>query len=510
MPGNTTGSSKESRALQSKASDDPVYYSFYTAKSLTKEFRTRKKKKPGKRSTFVMPSTFSSASNSNTSSQPNHTFIQKAAEQQTEQPAVQPSAIPNVHPMEDIGGSESEWTHQKDLDLIEFWGKFHSHIRDVLAHTLSKEQPFATVHANTDGCFVDFIMGIMEVYLSSNMCKSTANQLLRLIECYFSKILNTRLSLNINTLLKKVKDVSKEFEKVHYCNEHGVCDIGSTTCTQCNKDCTSNMFWARSIQKSVCSMVDNIGLTTFKSVLVNPSTDGFINDSVDGVEYERITKDWKSSEDLCLTLVAAADLGSTSKSSSKSMTTLIGNFAEIALDIRFSYPLTLLMAYCSQKIPLNYVIHYMVSELQQLDIGVKCRTRFGEEFKLKVRLLNFLCDLVACKDLLQMTGHGSACSCRFCKKIGCSFNDRFIFDSQSPGNFRSRDWKGILEIYLNNTFPREGVLAKTILVNLPYFQWTKQVSCDILHNMFEGLCKKVLKKVVSTSSKQHIAIINGE
>ena len=76
------------------------------------------------------------------------------------------------------------------------------------------------------------------------------------------------------------------------------------------------------------------------------------------------------------------------------MTTLIGNFAEIALDIRFSYPMTLLMAYCSQKIPLNFIIQYMISELQQLDIGVKCRTRLGEEFKLKVRLLNFLCDLV--------------------------------------------------------------------------------------------------------------------
>ena len=65
------------------------------------------------------------------------------------------------------------------------------------------------------------------------------------------------------------------------------------------------MFWVRSVQKSVCSIVDNIGLAIFKNVLVNTSTDGFINDSVDGIEYERITKDWKSSEDLCLTLVAA-------------------------------------------------------------------------------------------------------------------------------------------------------------------------------------------------------------
>jgi len=68
MPGNTTpGNSKES----SEASD-PVYYSFYTAKSL-KQDRTGKKKKSGKPSTFMMPSSLSSASSS--APQLNHAIV---------------------------------------------------------------------------------------------------------------------------------------------------------------------------------------------------------------------------------------------------------------------------------------------------------------------------------------------------------------------------------------------------------------------------------------------------
>jgi len=39
--------------------------------------------------------------------------------------------------MQDIGGFEMDY--QKDLDLVDFWGKFQSHIRTELAFTLSKE-----------------------------------------------------------------------------------------------------------------------------------------------------------------------------------------------------------------------------------------------------------------------------------------------------------------------------------------------------------------------------------
>ncbi|EFC36228.1 predicted protein [Naegleria gruberi] len=263
-------------------------------------------------------------------------------------------------------------------------------------------------------------------------------------------------------------------------------------------------------------MVDRVGLRRFQSHLsaatdTNIPTVGqkhFIKDCVDGVEYKRITDKWVIRDDpntICLTISAGTDGGSVNKSNSKSINPLFFWINEIGLKHRFSYPLTSLAAYANHKIPYQILLSKFIDELNELDKGLTIVTKGGCKFFLKVRLFQMIVDLVAAKDLLQINGHSGLCGCRWClhtgEKKGENTGVLYCVGNSSCNSGVNRVWNNMMpqfcKLQKNEISSFDGVIGISILLKLSYFRWTTQVACDILHNLLEGLCKKILKNICS-------------
>ena len=69
----------------------------------------------------------------------------------------------------------------------------------------------------------------------------------------------------------------------------------------------------------------------------------------------------------------------------------------------------------------------------------------------------------------------------------------------SCGNEQEHVWSEIVENYKlmvkGEIQQFDDVKGLSILVRLLYFTWTTQIACDMIHNLLEGLCAKLLNNL---------------
>ena len=116
-----------------------------------------------------------------------------------------------------------------------------------------------------------------------------------------------------------------------------------------------------------------------------------------------------------------------------------------------------------------------------------------------MRLLQVLVDLVAASELLGMVSHNGNSSCRFCNHKGQKF-DTMLFLYGEGCDFTERNIDHIRQYYHD---PKDGECnglkeRPSVLLKLPYFNITTQVSADLLHNLCEGLCSKFLSRITTS------------
>ena len=257
--------------------------------------------------------------------------------------------------------------------------------------------------------------------------------------------------------------------------------------------------------------------TTTTTTNPTPQT---IADCCDATEYERITGNgWWDDKALCLTLSAGTDGACATKSTNKSINPLLAWINELPLESRFSYPVSFLLAYANHSIPYKVLLHNFINEMILLDKGVEVNdpNTPNSSFILKVRLFNMILDLVSIQELLNISGHAGCNGCRFCNLLGCKEKDTGVIYSTMSGNYGgqsfTRNWEqmkpNFIKLHKKEISSFDGVSGVSILLKLPYFRWTTQVSCDILHNLLEGLCKKVLNRIVVLYDR-HVPDLNSK
>ncbi|KAF0983471.1 hypothetical protein FDP41_010536 [Naegleria fowleri] len=393
---------------------------------------------------------------------------------------------------------------ESNESFVEFFEVFQKQALVMIMNQIPNSRtPISTHSSKTLG---ELIFDMLQLYVKFKASKVMMNEIFRILNALLPD--TCKLPFNVNTLLKKIINVSKQYQKVYHCCDQ-VCEASNHYCSKCGMDCSNSFFWSKSIETCTSEMVDLIGLRNFKAhCTVQPSIDE-INDCIDSIEYERVVRGWKEPDAVCITLIGGGDSGSVSKSSRKSVLPLVAWITELPLQYRYSFPLTMLLAYSNKPIPFNTLLDRFISELLILNQGKECKTEQGVIYRLKARLFTFLVDLDACYDLLCMTNHAGTSSCRWCKKNGRKIQDRTIYSS--GGNEQERVWSEIVANYklmLKGEIQQfDGVKGLSILVRLPYFTWTTQIACDLLHNLLEGLCAKLLNFI---KNKYNIDTINNK
>ncbi|KAL9647832.1 hypothetical protein ABK040_008107 [Willaertia magna] len=145
-------------------------------------------------------------------------------------------------------------------------------------------------------------------------------------------------------------------------------------------------------------------------------------------------------------------------------------------------------SYSSFNINMNLYLNLVVKELLDLNQSIKITTNNGISFILQLRLINFIMDLVVCASVLDLNGHNG-----FYGWIARNWNEIKL-------NY------GLLQNKLITNF--KGIQKFTVLAGLPYFNWSTQISTDLLHNFCEGLGKKILNYIYE-NYKNNIYLINN-
>ena len=431
------------------------------------------------------------------------------------------SALQQVNESIEIGGgfSDSMFIDYDDntSSQQEFIERFQRLSMDKIKSKLvEKDHP---MFEGSNVSFADFNSYLLSFYARSKLPKAMMEELISNLNNLIKPIATEKIP-TLKTLNKRFHNVKEVYTKVHYCSVHKCLLNDSNKCPHCavsNTKSSIRWFFIRSIEDCIVEMIDLVGFKEFKSFIRKPDfSSQEIRDGWDGVEYERIISDWyDDSEDcLCCTISGGTDGASAAKSNHSSINPMLFWINEIPLLNRFCYPLTNLVAYANHKVPYDILLERFVNELLLLDKGKKITTPKGIQFTLKVRLYQMICDLVAIQELIHIAGHAGFCGCRYCNQHGFKHPGSAVLYTVGQGvqGKITRDWNYIIKQYKrmqNGEISHfDGVSAITILSRLEYFHWNSQLSCDILHNLLEGLCSKVLDYIVTTY-KNYLSDING-
>jgi len=347
------------------------------------------------------------------------------------------------------------------------------------------------------------------------MVKEVDNELLTLFRDVIGDNVITPIPKNIDTIIKGIDDIAVKYTKIFYCKHYYETANNNRCCPKCNQIC-SYFFWVQDPAAWLVNIINVIGLKSFQermNVECNPT---HITDSIDSLQYERITRGWKQNSGNCIssTISVMEDGGSARESTNQETVVAFACCNELPINERFSYAVVGLMAFSSIWIPFRLLLRYFISKLKDFNYGKEVNTKFGT-IVLKIRLLTCLLDLVAASDALEMVAHSGYSSCRFCNHQGIQADNRCVFPYTCMFDHTTRDYDRILDYFYSGMNPEwnnehtKGIKGISILSELDYFDWTRQISADLLHNMLEGFCQKILT-IIDANVKESLDVINGK
>jgi hypothetical protein len=358
--------------------------------------------------------------------------------------------------------------------------------------------------------YIEFVLCLTNFYSESGISKSKFGDLLKIFNnCLKGVWKNTlpKMKTNVDSFLNI--NVPFKFNKRYCCTK---CEkLYNSATDKFNCICGEKIvaFFTRPIKDTIEDIIEKYGkdkfidMMNYKNRRKKVNEDG-IEDVFDGTVYKKLENECKDA-DLVLSLTASFDGASKWTSGGKSVWVLSSTFNELAPELRFSKEFNYINLFTERKLPFNSILYHFVSELIELWEGEEFS--FLPGIKIKLFLFAIICDLMAKCELLGMVPPNSKSSCGGCSHHGEYKHDKIVYLTKIPYvNRDSQVWKNNISFNFNGNSDNnllKGIKKFSILITIPYFDLVHQIPIDIMHTIFHGCYKKILKKIVKSKNNEN-------
>lgn len=129
---------------------------------------------------------------------------------------------------------------------------------------------------------------------------------------------------------------------------------------------------------------------------------------------------------------------------------------------------------------MDLFLHSFVTEI----IELSNRGLLINNTNLNVKIIGFVCDAPAKKDILGIKGHGGYFSCTRCKVRGRTVNNKRVFTELNCAKRTNNEFIN----WIDKNYP----LRSTILTQIPGLKLVDSIILDVMHLIFLGIMRTML------------------